>query len=87
MEIVKNHSLSIENRKNGLVSGVEKVVSSNEKVLQLITSQGGLLISGNGFKIKRFSIEDGELSFEGEVDSFKYLAMGNGSGVLKKIFR
>jgi len=68
------HSINIENRERGLVTGVEKVVSSSDTALTLETTCGGLVISGSGLKINKFDIESGALSFEGVTNNIKYSA-------------
>jgi len=83
----QNHSITIDNRKSGILTGVEKVVSSSEKLLHLITTQGALVLNGNNFKIKKFSMEEGILTFEGEVDILKYMAVSDNKSVIKKLFR
>jgi len=80
----KPHSLNIENREKGQLTGVIKVVSSNDTQLVLETSQGGLQLSGNGFKIIKFNADEGYLSFEGITNAIKYSAAK--VPLLKKIF-
>lgn len=81
------HTIAIDNRSSGTITGVEKVMSSNEKILQLVTSQGGLILQGNNFKIKKFSMEEGILTFEGEVEMIKYMTINSNKSVIKKLFR
>jgi len=68
------HSLSLDNRNKGLITGVSRVISANETGLSLDTSQGGLTISGNDLKINRYDMDSGALSFEGTVNNIKYSA-------------
>ena len=68
------HTLNIENRTKGFITGVIKVISSNETQLLLETTAGGLTILGSALKINKFNADDGVLSFEGAVNSFKYTA-------------
>ena len=70
----KNHVLNIDNREKGTVTGVIKVISSNHTQLLLDTSAGGLTILGGELKIQKFNADEGYLSFEGTVNSFKYSA-------------
>ena len=70
----KPHTLNIENRAKGFVTGVTKVISSNDSLLTLETGAGGLAIMGSGLKIHKFNAEDGTLTLEGTVNSVKYSA-------------
>lgn len=81
----KQHSLEIASRKNGLITGVEKVVSSCDTSLVLSTSEGGLTVTGTGLKINKFSVEDGTLGFDGTVNAVRYSAAK--VPLLKRIFK
>lgn len=84
-KIKKIHSITIDSRRKGLVSGVDKVVSSCDTTIVLITSDGGLTIIGKELKINKFSIDDGALSFEGTIDTLKYTAAK--TPLLKRLFK
>ena len=75
------HSLSVADRKSGLVEGVSKVVSA----VNLITSRGALSISGKELRILKFDADTGKLSLEGEINSLKY--EGGKKPLLKRIFK
>ncbi|MCI9031790.1 MAG: hypothetical protein HFK09_04625 [Clostridia bacterium] len=79
------HSLSITDRKNGTVEGVNKVVSANPETVNLITSRGALSICGKDLRILKFDADTGKLSLEGEINSLKY--EGGKKPLLKRIFR
>lgn len=81
----KPHSIDLSNRKNGAITGVEKVISSCDTCLALATCEGGLTIAGANLKINKFNVDDGTLSFEGEINSLKYNAAK--VPVLKRIFK
>ena len=68
----KRHSITIEGRNKGLLSGVNKVVSASPEEIYLLTGRGGLLIKGKELKISSFSEESGALSFDGTVDKIEY---------------
>lgn len=70
----KPHSITLENRKRALMTGVDKVISSNENCILLETSEGGLTVSGSGLKINKFDAESGQLTFEGTVNKMQYSA-------------
>ena len=68
----RSHSINIDRRQRVSLQGVEKVISSNENLISLLTSEGGLILNGADFKIVKFDAESGYLSIEGWVNSFKY---------------
>ncbi len=79
------HSLSVADRKSGLVEGVSKVVSANPETVNLITSRGALSISGKDLRILKFDADTGKLSLEGEINSLKYES--GKKPLLKRIFK
>lgn len=82
---IKNHNITIDGRKRGIVSGVNKVLSASPNELALDTSAGGLSIRGNDLHIISFSEQSGALSFDGEVQRFDYSKPH--TSLLKKFFK
>ncbi len=68
------HNIILEARRRLLISGVEDVESFDEREIILVTSQGALVIQGGELHIEKLSIEGGELSVEGRIDSLVYEA-------------
>lgn len=68
----KNHKLQINDRKQGLVTGVKDVISFDPEVVLLDTQMGILTIKGKDLHVKRLTLERGEVDVEGEFDSFTY---------------
>ena len=66
------HSLTVESRSRTLITGVEKVISSSPAAIDMTTSEGPLTVKGEGLRIHSFSAADGDLTFEGRVDSLTY---------------
>lgn len=77
----RGHRLTIDNRKNGTVSGVVDVLAFDVNEIQLETEQGLLTIKGKDLHISRLTLERGEVDLEGIVDLLVY---SNGSGKNKK---
>ena len=78
------HSLTVEQRKSVMVSGVESVKSFSENriELELSGSKTRLTITGTGLKISGFSKANGSFSATGTVESVRY-----GGGWKSRIFR
>ena len=81
----KKHSITIQSRTHALISGVEKVVDSTNSQINIVTVDGGLCIKGTDLKINSFSVNDGNLSFEGVVDRLEYI--GKKTPLLKRLFK
>lgn len=68
----KKSNLILENRKRLVLSGVLEVVSFNEEVIMLNTILGSLVIKGEGLKMNKLDVQNGEVVVIGMVNSFVY---------------
>ncbi len=66
------HSISLLSREKLNVSGVEDVSAFDEGCISLQTTQGQLVLRGSGMHIDKLSIQGGELSVTGKIDSMSY---------------
>ncbi len=66
------HSVMIENRNKVTVSGVIDVTSFDEHEIMMETTRGMMTIVGEEIKIERLSLDVGELTLEGDIDSVAY---------------
>lgn len=86
--IKRKHNLIMEDRKNLTLTGVVDVDSFDEQTVVLITDIGELIIKGSSLQIKGFSIESGDLSLDGEIESLAYQEVNkNNGGFFSKLFR
>ena len=69
-----SHKLTLDNRKEALLTGVKDVVSFDEKEILLQTSEGRLQIRGSQLHVKGLNLEKGEAALAGHVDSLVYLS-------------
>lgn len=84
------HSLILENRQDGRVTGVRDVSAFDEKEILLFTEAGKLIIKGEQLHIKQLNLEKGEINLEGKVDSLTYLSKNTDKkeeSLLKRMFR
>lgn len=65
-------SITLQARRKLTVTGVEDVESFDENTIVLYTSGGLLVIKGQDLHIEKLSIDGGDLSVEGTVDSLSY---------------
>lgn len=83
----KAHTLTMKDRKQLSLTGVEDVDCFNEQLVVLQTSLGTLTVAGAGLNISRLSLEQGELEIEGEVDALEYSGLKKRGGLLGRLFR
>ena len=69
-----SHKLTLDNRKEALLTGVKDVVSFDEKEILLQTSEGRLQIRGSQLHVQGLDLEKGEAVLAGHVDSLVYLS-------------
>lgn len=84
------HKVSMTNRRNCTLSGVNDVLSFDINEVLLETEQGMLMIKGDDLHVSRLTLDKGEVDVEGRIDSFTYsdAAMGGhkGESILSKLF-
>ena len=73
------HSLHIDRRESALVTGMIDVISFDEESVIGETELGVIIIRGANLHVNRISLESGELSVSGEIDSVTYESPGSGA--------
>jgi len=66
------HNVIMEGREKLSVSGVEDVESFDEETIVLHTTKGLLVVRGKELHIEKLSLDGGDLSVEGRIESLKY---------------
>ena len=88
---VGSHSISINERKNILVSGVKKIDSFDDEEFLLETSMGYIIIKGNGLEIIKLDTYQGNISIKGKINSLNYIEnidkKDKEKGVISKLFK
>lgn len=88
---MEGHSITINNRKGGVITGVKDVISFDLKSILLETECGMLNIKGNNLHINYLLVDKGELSIDGTLDAFAYAEVSNaakkGESLLARLFR
>ena len=74
MESNFNHGVSIAERKNILVTGVEKIESFDKEELLVDTTLGFLIMKGNSLEIIKLDTYQGNVTIKGQVDSLSYVS-------------
>lgn len=69
----KGHSLLIENRARLALTGIEDVISFDERTVVLASTAGLLTIDGESLHIIQMNIDSKELGIEGKVNGISYI--------------
>ena len=71
-----NHSITLNERKNLLITGVKKIDSFDDEEFLLYTSMGYVVIKGEELEIIKLDTFQGNVSIKGKVNSFTYAEQG-----------
>ncbi len=71
-EIQGKHNAILENRSHLVLSGVTDVDSFSADEISLFTQLGELTIKGSNLHINEMSVENGDLSVEGDISVLIY---------------
>ena len=74
------HSIALEERRRLTVTGVSEVLSFDENQVVMDTSLGLLTVDGEGIHVEKLSLDIGELTLEGTIDSLGYSRTGKSRG-------
>lgn len=87
----KTHKISMVNRTNCAISGVNDVLAFDNHEILLETEQGILMMKGNELHVGRLSLDKGEIDIEGKIDSLTYSEqLGSdtkGESLLMRLFK
>lgn len=81
-----SQKLTLLDRKNLLLTGVEEVVSFDESTIRLHTCLGTLTIQGQGLHLKALSLEGGQIQVDGSICSLDYEETGTPGSWLSRFF-
>ena len=85
-----NHSVSVVERKNILVTGVNKIVSFDDEEFLMETVMGNLRILGNGLELLKLDTGDGNVKIKGKINSFMYIdgkTKNKEESIITKLFK
>ena len=86
-QIAGMHKLMMVARKTLSLTGVKEVISFDTKEVVLATTQGMLVVRGDGLNVNRLLVEQGEVDIEGRIDSMIYSERGKKEEALwKRLF-
>jgi sporulation protein YabP len=86
----KKSNLILENRKKLVLTGVIEVISFNEVVIMLNTSLGSMTIKGEGLRMNKLDVQNGEVMIVGTINSCIYSGAEikkDNESIIKKLFK
>ena len=85
------HSLSLEERQHGWITGVSDVRSFDEKLIILSVHCGIITIKGENLHVEQLDLEQGLVELKGRIDSLVYTeekSLGQrGESLLSRLFQ
>ena len=66
------HSISLKDRSNLVIYGVDHIYSFNDKKVELLTSAGRLIIEGEGLDMNKLNLGESIISVDGTVNWVNY---------------
>lgn len=85
-----NHNITMNDRKNIMMSGVKKIDSFDNEEFLMDTSLGYLVMKGEELEIIKLDTYQGNVSIKGKINSLTYMDAKQEKkedGVFSKLFR
>lgn len=79
-----NNKIIIDNRNRVSISGITKMLSSNETCINMLVKTTKLIINGKDLHIEKLDVDNGYLEASGTIDAVKY---SGSDGIIKRIFK
>ena len=83
----KPHTIMLDHRAKLRITGAEDVNGFNEEAVSVKTTAGQLIIKGSGLHIDKLSLESGDVSVDGKIDSLQYIGSDSARSKLSRLFR
>lgn len=86
-----NHSITLNERKNIMITGVKKIDSFDDEEFLLETNMGYIVIKGQELEIIKLDTYQGNVSIKGKFNSLNYMENANKKqkeeSVISKLFK
>ena len=80
------NNLTLEGRKHLAVSGVEEVVSFDEREITMRTGDGDLVVCGEEMSISKLSVDNGDVHIHGRIAELRYEDAAQERSLWAKLF-
>lgn len=85
--VSKEHSITVKNRAETVMSGVCEVVGFSDSAIMLKTTCGDLSIRGDKLNIGQLNTDTGELCVSGKITLMRYSKDKKSTGFFEGLFR
>lgn len=83
----REHSLTLQDRRQLTVTGVSRVISCDETGAALETPLGNLTVGGQGIQVSELSVRTGEIHISGKIEYLQYAEnRQSAGGLLARLF-
>ena len=82
-----NHNITINERKNIIISGVKKIESFDYEEFLLETTMGNITVKGSDLEIIKLDTYQGTVSIKGVINSLNYDTVKKEEGMFSKLFK
>jgi sporulation protein YabP len=69
---MESHKITVNTRSEIEITGVTDVEAYNDEEIEILTTEGEMVINGSKFNIIKLDVESGELKISGRIDSLYY---------------
>lgn len=80
------HCINIESREQINLTGIEEVISYDEKSIAMQSNLGQITLDGEGLNIVQLNLDDGEVAICGKLNALYYMEPRRGGGVFSRLF-
>ena len=80
-------TICLEDRKKLIVKGATKVVSSTTNQAVVEIGDCNIIISGTNIEVTKLDLENKEVIFAGNINSFKYMKKAEKTSFIKRLFK
>ncbi len=81
------HDIVIENRQRLSATGIQNVDSYEDDCIVAQSECGEIVIKGHELKISRLSVETGDMTVDGNIDSVSYNAPKVSGSFFSRVFK
>ena len=86
-----NHNITINERKNIIISGVKKIDSFDNEEFLMETTMGYIIIKGSDLEMIKLDTYQGNVSIKGKINSLNYMESSSKKekedGIFSKLFK
>jgi sporulation protein YabP len=83
-----NHIIKLVDRKSIIINGIKKIINFDDKVFQLESVMGEIIVKGNSLEMIKLDTIDGNVSIKGNIDSINYLDTSKSNeSLINKLFK